>query len=739
MNIQLDITMRPEIRLDAKWLKTDLKRLLYRDGLAELWNEMVRDGEIIGSFSDSLVNTAGIIARKGESGHYYCNMGVLTCPCCNGICGPQHGCNCGPCQKLDEEEAARTSAFIEKNMIAEHVMDSWLWGSQPSIHDLTTCIKLLIKEQRKLCYEVANNTLSAIRLRQRLVIARRYFMAHSRHKPQEIKDISTTSKPTIKLQKIVRSNEKPTLGLARVGSRAALNFSFAYLRRAWRSGEDVEFCSELLSESLEALQSLPEATLFDETNVSQVWLEVVERSAKFLRQVVTGDIVSGRSWCPIPIADQHTALCLLLELVTQRATLSSLLDSVCLLLHLSGKHKHQDNRVMPPGSMAPLVPLLRRLNMIPASKSYRIDTNIAPGPCEVLLKYLRLPEDDSTSVDLRKAAVIIMCNLNRLAVPLLPPIIADRFQKNHNQTFQEVIAWGSVVTFNGPSPVYYDTISELGIKQLCCTERAVIILSVNGNVYMMYYGSETQRVYGFSEKPITMIASHSDGTHYLALTQDNSVYSWGNGECGRLGHGNMTWYDEPKLIEALVEKNITFIACGSTYSAALSSNGELYTWGRGNYGKLGHGNSDKDVMIPTLVTALNGHMVVYVACGGGRDPQTLCVTASGIVFSWGDGNHGKLGRGGCDGSKTPKIVDKLLDINVAKVYCGQQFSAALTAYGEVYTWGKGEDYKLGHGNEDHVRYPKIIDILKTKKNKRLIYRTLACISVNGRSIGIWLG
>lgn len=78
------------------------------------------------------------------------------------------------------------------------------------------------------------------------------------------------------------------MGLARVGSRAALNFSFAYLRRAWRSGEDVEFCSELLTESLEALQSLPEATLFDESNVSQVWLEVVERSAKFLRQVVTG-------------------------------------------------------------------------------------------------------------------------------------------------------------------------------------------------------------------------------------------------------------------------------------------------------------------------------------------------------------------------------------------------------------------------------------------------------------------
>ncbi|CAK9821701.1 hypothetical protein ANTRET_LOCUS387 [Anthophora retusa] len=288
MSVQLDIVIRPEARLDAKWLKTDLKRLLYRDGLAELWNEMVRDGEIIGSFSDGLVNAAGTIAKKGESGHYYCNMRVLSCLCCDGICGPQRGCNCGPCQKLDEEEAARVSTCIEKNIPAQHIMDSWLWGPQPSVCDLTACINLLIKEQRKLCYEVANSTLSATRLRQRLVVARRYFTALSRHKPQETKDIPTGLKPTSKLQKIARPNEKATLGLARVGSRAALNFSFAYLRRAWRSGEDVEFCSELLSESLEALQSLPEATLFDENNVSQVWLEVVERSAKFLRQVVTG-------------------------------------------------------------------------------------------------------------------------------------------------------------------------------------------------------------------------------------------------------------------------------------------------------------------------------------------------------------------------------------------------------------------------------------------------------------------
>lgn len=51
--------------------------------------------------------------------------------------------------------------------------------------------------------------------------------------------------------------------------------------------------------------------------------------------------------------------------------------------------------------------------------------------------------------------------------------------------------------------------------------------------------------------------------------------------------------EEPKLISALsgkqAGKHVVHIACGSTYSAAITAEGELYTWGRGNYGRLGHG------------------------------------------------------------------------------------------------------------------------------------------------------
>ncbi|KAJ8681467.1 hypothetical protein QAD02_017254 [Eretmocerus hayati] len=708
MSAQLKFTLRPEPRLDAKWLKVDLQRFLWRDGLSELWNEMIRDGEIAGAFSDGLVNSAGVVARKGESGHYYCNLRVLSCPCCDGICGPQSGCNCGPCQKLDNEEDHTITA--EKYIPAQQTIDSWLWGAQPSPEDLTMCIESLIDEQRSLCHQVANSTLSATRLRQQLTIARRYFIALSRHKPTDNKE-PVVPKTTVPSQKKIKANEKATAGLARVGSRAALNFSFAYLRRAWRSGEDIDFCSELLAESLEALQSLPEATLFDESNVSQVWLEVVERSAKFLRQVVTGDVVSGRiSWCPVPLADQHTALCLLLELATQQGTLSSLLDAVILLLQLSEKPKDQDNRVMPPGCSAPLIPLLRRFSCINGPKNRRIEEASLPGPCEALLKYLQVPEDESLAVDLRKAAVIVMCHLCRLAKPLLPPI--PDLLRSETHTFQEVLAWGNVHFGSGSPPHYCDAIAEIGVKQLCCTERALLILSFSGKVYMMYYGSENQyplSVYGFCED-VMMIAAHPDGKHHLALTSKGIVYSWGNGDGGRLGHGDSFSCDEPQVVDGLVDKVVTQIACGSTYSAAITSSGELYTWGRGSYGRLGHGACE-DVATPQLVEALSGHTVSHVACGSG-DSQTLAVTSSGIVFSWGDGDYGKLGRGGSDGSKSPKIVDKLLEQNVVRVFCGGQFSAALTAHGELFTWGKGDNYRLGHGNEEHVRFPKLVEALR---------------------------
>ena len=75
------------------------------------------------------------------------------------------------------------------------------------------------------------------------------------------------------------------------------------------------------------------------------------------------------------------------------------------------------------------------------------------------------------------------------------------------------------------------------------------------------------------------------------------------------------------------KQQVVHVSAGSTYSAAVTASGELYTWGRGNYGRLGHGNSE-DHTAPTLVAGLRGHRVVDVACGSG-DAQTVAVTDTG--------------------------------------------------------------------------------------------------------------
>ncbi|XP_051986313.1 E3 ubiquitin-protein ligase HERC2-like [Xyrauchen texanus] len=142
---------------------------------------------------------------------------------------------------------------------------------------------------------------------------------------------------------------------------------------------------------------------------------------------------------------------------------------------------------------------------------------------------------------------------------------------------------------------------------------------------------------------------------------------------------------------------------------------------------IGKGSSE-DQTTPMLVTALKGLKVIDVACGSG-DAQTLAVTENGQVWSWGDGDYGKLGRGGSDGCKTPKLVEKLQDLDIVKVCCGSQFSVALNKDGQVYTWGKGDNQRLGHGTDEHVRYPKLLDSLQGKSVVDIAVGSTHCLAL----------
>ena len=125
------------------------------------------------------------------------------------------------------------------------------------------------------------------------------------------------------------------------------------------------------------------------------------------------------------------------------------------------------------------------------------------------------------------------------------------------------------------------------------------------------------------------VAVHSGGKHAMALTVDGRVFSWGEGDDGKLGHCSRLSCDKPRIIEALKSKRVRDISCGSSHSAAITSSGELFTWGCGEYGRLGHGDNVTQWR-PKQVKHLSDHRVVQVACGS-RDAQTLALTDDGMV------------------------------------------------------------------------------------------------------------
>ena len=79
-------------------------------------------------------------------------------------------------------------------------------------------------------------------------------------------------------------------------------------------------------------------------------------------------------------------------------------------------------------------------------------------------------------------------------------------------------------------------------------------------------------------------------SHTLACTSDGVVYSWGDGYKGKLGLGDQESRERPTRIDPahFGSESVTSVTCGGIHSAAVTREGSVYTWGCGSDGRLGH-------------------------------------------------------------------------------------------------------------------------------------------------------
>ena len=209
------------------------------------------------------------------------------------------------------------------------------------------------------------------------------------------------------------------------------------------------------------------------------------------------------------------------------------------------------------------------------------------------------------------------------------------------------------------------------------------------------------------------------GTHFsAALTSNGRIFTWGRNEDGRLGDGTnvnrLTPTEITHQFNLSQGETITQFTLGSNFSTALTSNGRIFTWGKNFHGQLGDGtiiNRNIPIDITNQIDLDNDEIIIDVNSGG---YHSIALTSNGRIFIWGRNHEGQLGNGTAINSSIPIEITTKFDLKVGekilKVYSGALFSIAMTSEGRIFTWGDNVHGQLGDGtNLKHLTPNEITD------------------------------
>ena len=168
------------------------------------------------------------------------------------------------------------------------------------------------------------------------------------------------------------------------------------------------------------------------------------------------------------------------------------------------------------------------------------------------------------------------------------------------------------------------------------------------------------------------------------------------------------------------------------HSACMTEGGDLFTWGKGFQGQLGHMTDALPpevskrlyslMLQPKLVASLMRKKVVDISCGS---KHTACVTSEGDVYTFGEGSCGQLGVGRCTSMGSPvkalpnAEMGDMSDCLFAQVACGWAHTLVLTRGGAIFSFGLNAHGQLGVGDAKTRYYPEKIhcDLLAEPASK----------------------
>ncbi|KAH7575834.1 hypothetical protein JRO89_XS02G0229200 [Xanthoceras sorbifolium] len=291
-------------------------------------------------------------------------------------------------------------------------------------------------------------------------------------------------------------------------------------------------------------------------------------------------------------------------------------------------------------------------------------------------------------------------------------------------------------------PKLVNSLKNINIKLVACGELHSCAVTLSGDLYT--WGRSAHNFGHANEVTLQLpkkltgplegmhVSSVSCGPwHTAVVTSAGQLFTFGDGSFGVLGHGDRESVSIPREVESIKGLHTVRAACGVWHTAAVvavmvgssssinCSSGKLFTWGDGDKNRLGHGEKDAR-LVPTCVATVVEHNFCQVACGSSL---TVALTTTGHVYTMGSPVYGQLGDPSSDGKLPTRVEGKLTENFVEEIACGAYHVAVLTSRAEVYSWGKGKYGQLGHGDIDDRNSPSLIEALKDKEVKSIVCGT----------------
>ena len=219
------------------------------------------------------------------------------------------------------------------------------------------------------------------------------------------------------------------------------------------------------------------------------------------------------------------------------------------------------------------------------------------------------------------------------------------------------------------------------------------------------------------DSPVIEIATGEN--HYAVLTQDGRVYVWENLLVGD-SHSPLDRYFLSPWLKEGIEGNVVELKAGFYHTIALTNRGEIWGWGQNTYNQLGKTKSN---VIPNPIK-IEGMEQEIKKISLGRY-HSLALTSSGQVLSWGRNFDGQLGQNNnVIKENPPPLPIKNLPAQIVEIAAGGWHSLVMAADGSLWSFGNNGNGQLGYFLDNKMELPLIqggpTKITKNLEGRRII-------------------